>query len=434
MNIRAISSLCLVPAVAWAQASRPNSAELNRRIAAYVAPLAAHEISGTVLVARGSHVVYERSFGFANHELGVPFTPTTPSNVASVTKPMTIIITAQLAEATKLSVNDTVSKWLPEYVYGSQMTITQLLNHRAGVPHRVLPEENQTEPKTTADMVQAANKVPLLFTPGEKSVYSSGGFAILAAVLERVSGKSYDALLQEYVAAPVGAHMIRHADHRELLAGRATPVIPIGNGVLNAPLSDLSFLVGGGSVYTTPRDLLAVMNGVVSGTYGRAAREALWRNDGLHWNGLTNGYRATADWRASDSLVIIITANAHTGAIDLLRGIIPRLADGERMPPAQIPKYKAVALSSAAQKRIAGNYDTGGGSTSTLSFYSPSVALFGDRALVALNDSTFYSTADYAKVVFVSGVNGAVSELRWGSGTWATKGEDGPRFARVASR
>ncbi len=314
------------------------------------------------------------------------------------------------------------------------MTIAQLLNHRAGVPHRVLPDENQTEPKTTADMVQAANKVPLLFTPGEKSVYSSGGFAILAAVLERVSGKSYDALLQEHVAAPVGAHMIRHADRRELLAGRATPVIPIGNGVLNAPLSDLSFLVGGGSVYTTPRDLLAVMNGVVSGTYGHAAREALWRPDGLHWNGLTNGYRAFADWRASDSLVVIIEANAHTGAIDLLRGVIPRLADGERLPPAEVPPYKAVALSSAAQKRIAGDYDTGGGSISTLKFYSPSVALFGDRAMVALNDSTFYSTADYAKVVFVSGANGEVSELRWGSGTWATKGEEGPRFARVTLR
>ncbi len=117
MNIRAISCLCLAPAIAWAQVSRPGNAELNRRIAAYVAPLAAHELSGTVLVARGSHVIYERSFGFANHELGVPFTPTTPSNVASVTKPMTIIIAARLAEAKKLSVDDTVSKWLPEYVY-----------------------------------------------------------------------------------------------------------------------------------------------------------------------------------------------------------------------------------------------------------------------------------------------------------------------------
>jgi hypothetical protein len=375
-------------------------------------------------------VIYEHSFGFANHELRVPFTPTTPTNVASITKPLTIIITTKLAEQRKLSVNDTVSKWLPEYKYASKMTITQLLNHRAGVPHRVLPNDDQATPKTTADMVKAANEMPLLFEPGEKSVYSSGGYAILAAVLEKASGKDYDALLQEFVARPVNARTIRHTDRRELLPGRATSVVPVGNGVLNAPLSDLSFLVGGGSVYTTPRDLFAVMNGVVTGTYGPSVKLALMRADGMHWNGVTNGYRAFADWQSSDSLTVIVAANSHTGAIDLLRAAIPRLAAGERVSPPPLPSYTAVALGDDVRRRLEGDYDTGGGSISTLRFHGPSLALFGDRALVPLNDSTFLSTADYAKVVFSSTEGGGV-EIRWGTGTWATHGEDGPRFARL---
>jgi CubicO group peptidase (beta-lactamase class C family) len=431
MRARVAMIVCLAPVVVGAQAARPNDAELARRVDSYIAPLAAREISGTVLVARGSRVLYEKSFGYANHELKVPFTTSTPTNVASITKPLTIIITSKLAEQRKLSVNDTVSKWLPEYVHGSKMTITQLLNHRAGVPHRLVANDDQHEPKTTADMVRAANTMPLLFEPGEKSVYSSGGYAILAAVLERATGKSYDELLQEYVAKPVNAKTIRHTNRRELLEGRATPVIPVGNGVVNAPLSDLSFLVGGGSVYTTPRDLSLVIDGVVNGTYGPVVRAALMRPDGMHWNGVTNGYRAFADWQSSDSLTVIVAANSHTGAIDLIRQAVPRIAAGEQVSPAQVPTFAGVALSAEARKRLEGDYDTGGGSIATLKFHTPTLALFGDRAMVAVNDSTLLSTADYAKVVFASGSDGAVSEIRWGTGTWATKGEDGPRFARA---
>ena len=326
--------------------------------------------------------------------------------------------------------NDTVSKWLPEYVHGSRMTVTQLLNHRAGVPHRLLPDDQQEEPRTADDMVQAANKLPLLFEPGAQSVYSSGGYAILAAVLERVSGKRYDDLLQEHVAQPVGARTIRHVNRREMLPGRAESVIPIGDGVLNAPLRDLSFLVGGGSVYTTPRDLFAVMQGVVSGTYGAVARMALVRPDGLHWNGVTNGYRAFADWNAADSLTVIFTGNAHTGAIDLLRREIPRMAAGATVAAADIPRVTPVRLSTGAQKRLEGEYDTGGGAIAVVRFLSPTLMLFGDRALIPLSDSTFFSTADYATVTFAGGASGAVERIEWGPGTWGT-GEQGPRFPRV---
>src|SRR4051812_25453771 len=125
MRTSIVAVACLAPVLVHGQGvARPSDAELVRRIDAYVAPLAAHELSGTLLVARGNRVLVERSFGYANYELRVPFTPTTPTNVASITKPMTIIIASRLIEAGKLSVNDTVSKWLPEYVHGSRMTVT----------------------------------------------------------------------------------------------------------------------------------------------------------------------------------------------------------------------------------------------------------------------------------------------------------------------
>jgi CubicO group peptidase (beta-lactamase class C family) len=335
-------------------------------------------------------------------------------------------------DAKRLSVTDTVARWLPEYVHGKRITVDQLLNHRAGVPHRLLADDAQEEPRTTADMVQAANTMPLLFEPGSKSSYSSGGYSLLAAILERASGRSYDALLQELVARPVGATTIRHLDHRELLPGRATSVVPIGATLINAPLRDLSFLVGAGSVYTTPRDVFAVMQGLLRGTYGASARASLVRPTGLDWNGVTNGFRAFADWGANDSVSVLFFGNAHTGAIDLVRRAIPRIAAGAVIPPPVVPAVQPIALSERARERLAGNYDTGGGSASRITFMSPTVMLFGDRALLAMSDSTFFSTADYATVTFTGGTSNA-EVIQWGPGTWGN-GEQGPRFTRVQAR
>jgi CubicO group peptidase (beta-lactamase class C family) len=429
-RLYAVGSVCISPLFASAGAqSRPDDAEAVRRIEAYVAPLAA-DLSGTLLVARGDRVLVERSFGFASHELRVPFTPATPTNVASITKPLTIIIAVKLIEAGKLAATDTVAKWLPEYVHGKRMTIDQLLNHRAGVPHRLVADDAQEEPKTADQMVLAANAMPLLFEPGAQSSYSSGGYSLLAAALEHAGGRSYDALLQQYVVGPVGAKTIRHLDHREILPGRASSVIPIGTGVINAPLRDLSFLVGAGSVYTTPRDIFAVMQGLLRGTYGTAARAALVRPTGLDWNGVTNGFRAFADWHAADSVSVLFFGNAHTGGIDLLRRQIPRILAGAAIAPPVVPTTTPVALSDAARARLVGRYDTGGGSTSIVTFLSPTVLLFGDRAMLATSDSTFFSTTDYAPVTFVGASSGTVQAIQWGPGTWGS-GEMGPRFARV---
>jgi len=428
---RMASFACLVPLLAGAQApQRPSDQELTRRVEAYIAPLAAHDLSGTLLVARGGRVLVERSFGFANYEQSVRFTPTTPTNVASITKPLTNIILAQLLEARRLSLKDTVSKWVPEYIYGKRMTVEQLMQHKAGVPHRLIPDEAQSEPMTTDDMVRAANAMPLLFEPGSKSEYSSGGYAILAAVLERVTGKGYDQLLQEMVAQPVGARTIRHTSSREVLPGRALSAIPVGTMVMNAPLRDLSFLVGGGSVFTTPRDLFLVMQGVVHRKYGATASAALLDSTGMHWNGVTNGYRAFADYIPSDSLTVIFTANTHTGAIDLMRRGIAQMATGVDVKPVDVPSVTAVALSAPARARLEGSYNTGGGSVSAVKFLSPTLVLFGDRALIPLNDSTLFSFADYARVSFTSNAAGKVEAVQWGAGTWGT-GELGPRFTRL---
>jgi hypothetical protein len=173
------------------------------------------------------------------------------------------------------------------------------------------------------------------------------------------------------------------------------------------------------------------MQALIRGTYGTTARGALVRPTGLTWNGVTNGFRAFADWRPSDSLSVLFFGNSHVGAIDLLRREIPRIAAGERVQTPVAPTIVPVDLSAAQRERLSGDYDTGG-SLSRVSFLSPSLMLFGDRALLATSDSTFFSTADYAPVTFVGASSGAVTAIQWGPGTWGT-GEPGPRFTRAPS-
>ena len=418
-------ALFILPLTAFAQARprRLTDAEVVRRVNTYIAPLVNHELSGTVLVARGNRILLERAFGLANYELGVRFTPGTPTNIASITKPLTVIIAARLADEKKLSWGDTVSKWLPNYIYGSKMTVKQLIDHRAGVPHRLLPDSEETQPRTAQEMVEIANKVPLDFQPGTNEGYSSGGYAILAAVLERAGGGTYDELLQHYVASPVSAKTIRHVDSRMMLPGRASSAIPTDNGLIHPPLRDLSFLVGAGSVYTTPHDIFLVIRGLVNGVYGATARDSLMESDGLHWNGEGDGFRTIADWYPADSLTVIYFSNLRLGATDLIRHQIPKIVAGENVQPPVVPHPTAVSLSPAAQQRLVGDYDTGGGDINTITFASPSMIRWGERFLLAIDDSTFYSPADYAKVKFRSDSTGAVSEIDWSGGTWATHDE-----------
>ena len=94
------------------------------------------------------------------------------------------------------------------------------------------------------------------------------------------------------------------------------------------------------------------MQGLVGGTLWRRRARRARRPTGLSWNGVTNGFRAFAEWRASDSLSVLFFGNSHVGAIDLLRRDIPRIAAGERVQAPVVPTFAPVALSVAQRDRL----------------------------------------------------------------------------------
>ena len=158
--------------------------------------------SGVVRVERGGVVLLERGYGLANREGQVPFTTSTIVQIGSNTKDFTAVAILQLQQAGKLSMNDSVGKYfraVPSDKRG--ITIRQLLNHRAGFP---LGIGGDFEPMGRQALVDSAMRTTLLFTPGTRESYSNTGFSLLAAIIEQVSGTTYDQYVQRAILAPLG--------------------------------------------------------------------------------------------------------------------------------------------------------------------------------------------------------------------------------------
>jgi CubicO group peptidase (beta-lactamase class C family) len=404
-------------------------AALARRLDAWAKPLVERGyIAGNLIVARNGEVLAERSYGLAHRELGVAVTPDTRFCIASITKPMTATIATQLVGEGKLDVDDKLSKWIPDFPKGDSITIQMLLVHRAGIPHRVTTRVQETRPMTAAEVAEAAKSATLLFSPNSQSSYSSGGYSLLARVCELASGKSFADLLRERIFEPSG--MTRSADvgAGPILEGRAPAYVPGVDGIRNAPLEDLSYLVGAGSVWSTSRDLHRFLRAIVSGKLGEGPRASWVRGGKLAWNGSTNGYRAYADYDSASGLEVVWTGNVHSGANDLFRRAIPRLVRGESVEPAAVPEPARIAQDPKLLASSEAVYQLGNGIR--LAVRARDGALYANEwALVPIAPDTYFSPRDFGEVKVVRDDAGRATRLDWkvGTDTWPA-----PRVGEIA--
>lgn len=382
------------------------------RIERFLQPFdAAHHLSGTVVVARRGEVIFERAYGMASYELEVPNTPTTRFCIASVTKPMTQAICIQLLEAKALALSDPISNWIEDFPRGDDITVDMLINHRAGIAHRVTSDADEVRPMSAADVVELARKAPLIGEPGKRSVYSSAGYSVLARILEIVSGKSYAQLLRDRVLAPAQMTDSCHVDDRSLVSHRAQSYFVSGRGIENAPVKEYSFLVGAGSVWATARDLVRLVQAMRDGKLGKSVQANLVRPGGVHWNGITNGYRAFVESDASADTVVAFTGNLFTGAGDWMHKNLLAIASGQEVSAPVVPVVKSIDVPTATLEHYVGSYDLSGTRVDvrmeTGGFYA------GDRPLVPVAENEFFSFSDYGTVTFELDADGRGKTLLW---------------------
>lgn len=161
----------------------------------------------SIAIARGGRIVFADGFGSIDLEGTVPATADTRYRIASVTKPVTAVATLQLTAAGRLSLDDPVHERCPGYPEKERNpTIRHLLAHQSGIRHTTDEEDTSIVgdfPSFAEAIAPIANE-ELEFEPGEKTQYTSWGYAILGCVIETASGQSYMDYITEHVLGPAG--------------------------------------------------------------------------------------------------------------------------------------------------------------------------------------------------------------------------------------
>lgn len=191
---------------------RSNAQDVRSKLDSFYTSLAKEDrLNGNVLIAEGEQVVYQKSFGFADFEERKVNNMRTAFQLASLSKPFTAIAILQLADQRKLNLDDKLKKYIPTFPYPG-ITISQLLSHSSGVSDQDLGpalatfEKANGHPHTNTELLQflAGHPVSFKLAPGQKWWYSNLGYELLACLVEKVSGKSFDRYLARYIFKPAG--------------------------------------------------------------------------------------------------------------------------------------------------------------------------------------------------------------------------------------
>ena len=373
----------------------------------------AGHFSGSIVVAESGRTIYDKAFGFANAELAVRNTPATRIGVASITKSMTSVILYRLMEQDRIRMSDRVSRFLPDFPRGDEITVGMLSRHRSGIPHRVMPSELETVPHTAAEMAQRISRASLEFAPDSARLYSSAGYSLLARILEIAAGKSYAELVRQYVFVPAG--MSRSVDFagEPLIDGRANDYLLDVGGPVNAPLKDLSFLVGAGSVLSTARDIHLFAQALASGKLGDSARAAV-ESDSVWWsNGSTNGHRAEVRLNRAHGYSYALVSNLNSGANDVILQAIRDIMEGKLASVPEVPTPRVVSRDSVSLAQYVGDYRREGGSGGFTVTASARGLFAGDIKLVPTGGDCFYDFKFYGEVCFVRGSSREIVHIDW---------------------
>jgi len=162
--------------------------------------------NGSVLVSKNHQIIYQKNFGYRNFYTKEELNDSSLYELASVSKAFTAMGIMMLKEQGKLNYQDDIKKHIPELPYEGIM-IRHLLNHTSGLPEYETLGDGWDKKNIVHndDIIKlfASQKPAVLFKPGDKWEYSNSGYAILASIIERVSGKKYGQFLAENIFVPL---------------------------------------------------------------------------------------------------------------------------------------------------------------------------------------------------------------------------------------
>jgi CubicO group peptidase (beta-lactamase class C family) len=367
------------------QRSGPSSEALQARVDAYFAPYVANrEFSGVILVARGDEILVRKAYGMASYELSAPNTAETKFRIASITKSFTAAAIVMLKERGLLSFDDRLNKFLPDYPNGDKITVLRLLAHAAGIPN---PDYSTIFYKrlTLDELIDSFKHKPL--TSGG---YSSAGYVLLARIVEKASGQTYEDFLRRNIFEPLGMSNTGNFGQDAIVPGRACGYVagPAPAGIENALAQSTSSLIGSGSLSSTVDDLLRWAKAVRSERlYKRSALKYPWgwgeRNQfGHHYieqSGLIPGFISKLIIYFDEPVCVICLGNIQSGLFNSLEKDLTAIAFGHEPEKRAANPTKPVTVASRLLQGCTGHYQG--------PFFAFRVILEDDRLYLRFDDS-----------------------------------------------
>ncbi len=212
--------------------------------------------NGSVLIGYKGKVLYERYFGFSQKESGALWSPLSQSQLASTSKTLTSGAILLLKDKGLINIDESVTSYIPSFPY-PEITVRMLLNHRSGLPDYIhfAPKPSDKMYLNNDDIVNlfATKKPKLKFTPNTKFNYSNSNFALLASIVQNVSGMKFDYFMKRFIFTPLGMKNTFVVDPNKERVCTATFCYK-ANWQLE-PDMHLDGVVGDKGVYSTVNDL-----------------------------------------------------------------------------------------------------------------------------------------------------------------------------------
>jgi CubicO group peptidase (beta-lactamase class C family) len=346
----------LAPALASARAQTPTRAQLvafvdsaaNDAIRQHKSPAV------SIAVARGGEMLVAKGYGFADLENRVRATDSTVYRIGSITKQFTAAAIMQLAERGKLSLDDELTKWIPDWpTYGQHITIRHLLNHTSGIHNYTSVPRWRTAMALDLphdSLLAFVRGDTLDFAPGTAWRYSNTGYYLLGVIVEKASGESYPDYVRTHLFEPLGLTQTSYCETAPLIPHRARGYSPSGKGeFVNSAQISMTQPFAAGSLCSTVRDLVAWTRGLQSGKVvsadsyrqmttpiplanGKPQRYGfglgvgtLGTHRSVSHNGGINGFTSQMGSYPDDSLIVVVLTNIEGRLpIDLEKAIAER--------------------------------------------------------------------------------------------------------------
>ena len=345
---------------------------------------ASHTPAMSVAVEQKGELILSKGYGFANIELSVPATAETVYRIGSITKQFTSSIIMQLVEAGKISLDDPITKFLPDYpTQGNTVTIHHLLTHISGIKSytslgpKFWNEASRLDLSDSALIASFKDK-PFDFAPGAKYQYNNSAYYLLGVIIGKVTGTPYRQYINEKIAPLAGLQSTSYCDESPIIPHRAQGYEYRDGKLINDDPISMNTPGAAGGICSTVTDLLSWRHALFGGrVVSNASLEKMTTpaklNDGsstgyayglgigklsghrrISHGGGINGFITQLAYYPDDDVTVVVLGNLGASPSDRVASMVARVVLG-----IGLPVVKDVATNADERARIVGTYALG---------------------------------------------------------------------------